>query len=285
MSRWKVAALVAAVLVVSAVVAGGAGAITATVLVTNFANDAPEPEPVVDESFELRSEALDEVRTLHVHLPADYRDSAQAQYPLLVVLDARGQAAHTAAEADRLARMGLAPPTLVVGVENTPGTRDAVFTPPGLVEGARADRFLAFLETELLPDLAERYRTDGTVLLAGHSRGGLFTTWALTQRPGLFDAVFAFSPSLWVGDGAAVPLLSDGLPRADAPTFHYASLGDAEGSNMASGFDAWTAALEAHAPPALRWRAERTAHAGHGSTPRLATPVALHAFWSAHADR
>ncbi len=96
--------------------------------------------------------------------------------------------------------------------------------------------------------------------------------------------MFAFSPSLWVGDGAAAGLLADALPAADAPTFYYTSLGDAEGAHMEEGFDAWTAALERAAPPALRWRSERTAHAGHGSTPRLATPVALHAFWSGRRD-
>ena len=281
MSRWKVAALVVAVLIVSAVAAGGIGGAVATTLVTTFSNRAPEPQPVVDESYELWSEALGETRTLHVNLPADYADSSATRYPLAVVLDGQGQAGHTAAAADLLARMGVAPQTLVVGIENTPGTRDAVFTPPGLMEGARADQFLAFIETELLPDLASRYRTDGTTLLAGHSRGGLFVTWALTQRPALFDAVFAFSPSLWVGDGATVPLLADALSTAsDAPTFYYTALGDAEGFNMENGFDAWTAILERDAPPSLRWRSERTAHAGHGATPRLATPVALHAYWA-----
>ena len=280
MSRWKAAALVAAVLIVAAIVAGGVGAAVATTLVTTFANDAPEPTPTVTESFDLWSEALAETRTLDAHLPADYEDSTAARYPLLIVLDGRGQAGHTAAAADGLARMGLAPPTIVVGIENTPGTRDAVFTPPGLMDGARADAFLSFIEAELLPDLGERYRTDGTVLLAGHSRGGLFSTWALTQRPDLFDAVFAFSPSLWVGDGAAATLLADAVPSPATPTFYYASLGDAEGYNMEEGFDAWTAALEREPRPGLRWRTERTAHAGHGSTPRLATPVALHAFWS-----
>ena len=280
MSRRKTAALVLAVLVVSAVVAGGAGAITATALVTAFANGAPGPDPVVDESFELDSEALGETRTLWAHLPADYPDAPDARYPVLIVLDARTRAGHTAEAADLLARIGAAPPTLVVGVQNTPGTRDAVFTPPGLTEGARADALLAFIEGELLPDLDARYRTDGTVLLAGNSRGGLFATWALTQRPDLFDAVFAFSPSLWVGDGAAVPLLAGALPSVDAPTFYYASLGDAEGDTMARGFDDWTAALNRGAPPALRWRTERTAHADHGSNVRLATPVALRAFWA-----
>ena len=279
MSRWKVAALVVTAVIVSAVAAGGIGAAVATTLVTTFSNQAPEPVPVVDESYDLWSDALSETRTLHVNLPADYADSTAGRYPLLVVLDGQGQAGRTAAEADLLARMGVAPPTVVVGIENTPGTRDAVFTPPGLMEGARADQFLAFIETELLPDLADRYRTDSTILLAGHSRGGLFTTWALTQRPDLFDAVFAFSPSLWVGDGAAVPLLTDALP-GEATGFYYTSLGDAEGFRMEEGFDAWTGVLESDAPPGLRWRAERTAHAGHGSTPRLATPVALHTFWS-----
>ncbi len=173
MSSWKTAALITAVILVSAVAAGGVGAAVAT-LVTTFANNAPEPTPVVDESYDLWSDALDETRTPHVHIPADYADSSRARDPLVVVLDGEGPSSTTAAAADLLARIGAGPRTVVVGVENTTGTRDQVFTPPGLMEGACADAFLAFIESELLPDLADRYRTDGTRVLAGHSRGGLF---------------------------------------------------------------------------------------------------------------
>ena len=284
MSRWKAAALVAAVLVVSAVAAGGMGAGVATALMRTVANDRPAPEPVVDESYVLPSDVLGEDREIQVHLPADYAGAPESTYPLLVVLDGAGQSEHTAESADLVARMGLGPQTVVVGVENTTGTRDRVLTPPDLADDAQGDRFLAFLETELLPDLERRYRLAEPRLLAGHSRGGLFATYALAERPDLFDGVFAFSPSSQVGSEAFLARLNRALADLPAPErFYYTSLGDAEGSTIEDGFERLAETLERSAPPSLRWRAERTGHAGHGATPRLATPVALHAFWSGRA--
>lgn len=67
-------------------------------------------------------------------------------------------------------------------------------------------------------------------VLVGHSLGGLFTLYALVERPALFDGYFAFSPCVWVGDQAIVPDFvrlgqSRGWPRAAL----YLSLGSHEG--------------------------------------------------------
>lgn len=51
-----------------------------------------------------------------------------------------------------------------------------------------------------LPVLAEPEQT----LIAGSSLGGLFALYAFFERPDLFGAVLAMSPSLWVGRGAAL---------------------------------------------------------------------------------
>jgi hypothetical protein len=113
---------------------------------------------------------------------------------------------HTRGTIDFLARNGLMPDLILVGVTNTMRTRD--LTPTRAV-GRRSDgtrgplensggalKFLDFFEKELIPHVEATYRTLPYRILAGHSLGGLFALTALVERPGLFDASIAVSPSL-----------------------------------------------------------------------------------------
>ena len=77
-------------------------------------------------------------------------------------------------------------------------------------------RYLAALEAEVLPFVESRYRTAPSRLLAGHSLGGLFTTYALVNRPDLFNGYIALSPSYHHGRdliGQMADFLSHGIDR------------------------------------------------------------------------
>lgn len=64
---------------------------------------------------------------------------------------------------------------------------------------AHADHFLTFLEEELHPEIARRYRHRGADIgLFGYSYGGLFTLYALTAGSGLFSRFGACSPGVVV---------------------------------------------------------------------------------------
>jgi len=64
----------------------------------------------------------------------------------------------------------------------------------------KADRFLEFIEKELIPEIDIRYRTQPFRTLAGWSFGGLFTVHTLINNPELFSAYLAISPSIWWDD-------------------------------------------------------------------------------------
>jgi predicted alpha/beta superfamily hydrolase len=67
--------------------------------------------------------------------------------------------------------------------------------PPG---GGGGPAFLRFLAEEAVPFIDGTYRTDSRDrTLVGLSLGGLFTLYALTERPALFNRYVAISPSLW----------------------------------------------------------------------------------------
>jgi len=90
----------------------------------------------------------------------------------------------------------------VVGIVNPPQTRVRDLTVTGADKQntqqlANADRFLAFIEQEVIPLVKQRYRTLDYQALSGTSHGGQFAINALVKRPGLFDGVIAISPSLY----------------------------------------------------------------------------------------
>jgi hypothetical protein len=148
----------------------------------------------------------------------------------------------------------------------------------------QANRFLEFLEAELIPHIDQKYRTTSTRMLAGNSRGGLFVVYSLIEAPDLFSARFAFSPALWRDDERIVSELAKSqTARAARPTFLYLSLGDRENEKMSLAFRKATTLLRTSTWPELRWRADLTAGASHQDNAVLSTPVALLKYFEASA--
>jgi hypothetical protein len=282
MTRVKTVLLVAALIVVAAAVAGVVGAGAAIALVKTSYNG-----PVDDftrTELAVHSKALGESVILGVHVPVEYAAQPERRFPVLWVLDGPSQGLDIHRATQTLSRIGAAEPAIVVEVPHSSSGRDDDFRPPveeGVSWGGQADRFLRFLETEAFPAVEESYRADSVRMLVGHSLGGFFALFAYTERPALFDAYFAFSPSVWVGGEVIVPML-EGALRQPSPegAFLYVSVGALEGNEMAAGFDAVRKTLETYAPAALRWQTEVTAGADHGSNPILSYPVAVSQYWA-----
>ena len=72
-------------------------------------------------------------------------------------------------------------------------------TPNAVLEGG-APCFLDFIENELIPYVEANYPVTQFRTLIGHSYGGLFTLFALAERPALFNYYLAIDPSMnWSG--------------------------------------------------------------------------------------
>jgi predicted alpha/beta superfamily hydrolase len=68
-------------------------------------------------------------------------------------------------------------------------------------EEHKADEFLKFIKSELIPYMEENYGADPEDRgLLGFSYGGFFTTYTLKEAPGLFTKLAIISPSLQYGD-------------------------------------------------------------------------------------
>jgi predicted alpha/beta superfamily hydrolase len=149
----------------------------------------------------LESKILGETRSYVVHTPPGYEFSNDS-YGVIILLDGDTLMHPVTTVVDFLANNRRSTPILVVGIENTDRQRD--LTPPittqwdtrpsGVVGGA--EKFLAFIADEVIPEVDRSYRTRPTRILIGHSYGGLFTVYGLFNRPEMFKAYIAISPSL-----------------------------------------------------------------------------------------
>jgi predicted alpha/beta superfamily hydrolase len=67
----------------------------------------------------------------------------------------------------------------------------------GVEKGGGAPRFLSWLETTVFPFVEREYRADPAHrILSGSSNGGLFTLYALFEKPDLFESYVAISPAV-----------------------------------------------------------------------------------------
>lgn len=263
-------------------------AVILTAVITWFASLYVFERPAFDDSVQqqtILSTVLSEQRQYLVHLPESYERAPTRRYPVIYVLDGSSQDVHTAASAALMARIGVTPEVIVVGIPNISGKgRQRDYTPPGMLQDlddkdsdkGHADKFLAFVRDELIPKIEKNYRTSSKRILAGNSRGGLFVVYALSADPSLFNAYFANSPALWRNDGEMVKRFDHFLQQNSVPKSSlFLSLGSSENDKMKDAFRGVIDALQNHAPSTLRWHAQLTQGARHDDNAEIATPVAL----------
>lgn len=247
----------------------------AAVLVLTRTASAAEPLAVF-ETVKVPSKVLGEERTALVSTPRGY-ETGTARYPVLYLTDGDAHLLHTRGTIDFLARNGLMPDVIVVGVPNTNRTRDLSPTravrhrADGTVEvvesSGGASKFLDFFEKELIPLVESRYRTVPYRVFAGHSLGGLFALTALIEKSGLFNASIAASPALdWDND----VILRRGEKFFEGRselrhTLFVTMANEEDGAASPTRFDQLRKILKRSKAKGFVWGAERMEDEDHGS--------------------
>lgn len=234
---------------------------------------APSPadldKVVIGERLSLRSDILGEERMILVYRPSgsETGGGGKAVYPVIYLLDGDTHFHHASGIVDFLSANGLMPPVIVVGVANTDRTRD--LTPsrgPDAPTSGGADRFLDFLERELVPAVDARYATAPYRIVIGHSFGGLFVLHALARKPALFDAVISISPSLgWPFQNTKGQIEDLLAARPPVDKALYVAVGGEEGEEMVGPCRALAEAIKLRAPSSVRWKFDEMTREGHGS--------------------
>lgn len=198
------------------------------------------------EQRDLRSQATG--RTYRIFVSQPPGEAPPDGFPVVYVLDGNAYFPALSLQAHALGQRpdpSLREAVLVVGIGYPADalvdipTRAEDYTPPApdaAQSGDRlasrhggAERFLDFIEHELKPRIAARYRVDpARQTLFGHSYGGLFTLYTLFTRPQAFQAYVAASPSIWWNRGYLLGLVPR-LARATYPPVRLLlSVGGAE---------------------------------------------------------
>ena len=155
-------------------------------------------KPTVGKVITIHSKVLQENREIIIRLPGDYDNSGDG-YSVLYLLDAQWEdmfliSAGTIGYMSDIYRF---PRLIIVGIYNSQRNRDMLPTEvKDRPNSGGSDRFLKFLETELIPYINSHYRTKPFSILYGGSNAGIFTLYALLKTPHLFQAYIAGSPMI-----------------------------------------------------------------------------------------
>lgn len=167
---------------------------------------------VLGEIDELYSDILSEIRMLNIYFPEGYNKNEPIKYPVIYLLDG-------SADEDFIHISGLVqynsfewvnriPKSILVGIATVDRRRDYTF-PTTIPEDAakyptsgHSDKFIAFLENELIPYMDHNYPTNKNRSIIGQSLGGLLAADILLKNPALFSSYIIVSPSIWWDNGS-----------------------------------------------------------------------------------
>jgi len=172
--------------------------------------ESPWEKITIGYTDSLHSEILDETRNIWVHVPDEAVGGiyGKTAYPVLYLLDGPGHFHAVSGLLHNLGQNDLVPKMVVVAIPNTDRTRD--LTPSHVDEmfgdssfvktSGGGDKFLEFMEQELIPFVEEKYPVTSYRTFVGHSFGGLTAVYALFSHPELFSNYVAIDPSMWWDD-------------------------------------------------------------------------------------
>lgn len=189
------------------------------------------------------SDVLATSRDVLVYLPPGYDRQPLQRYPVLYLHDGQnifdastsyvGEEWGVDETAECLIDAGLMAPAIIVAVNHGGAARAQEFAPTRdghTSAGGHADRYAAFLVTELKPFIDDTYRTlpgAAHTAVGGSSLGGLITLHLGLRHPKVFGALAVMSPSLW-WDRRAMLMRVAGLPGR-LPWRIWLDVGTAEG--------------------------------------------------------
>ncbi len=213
----------------------------------------------------INSQILSEERTILVRVPATYNQPG-TKFPTLYMLDAHApQNAMMAGIVDQQVWGGMMPEMIIVGIQNTNRVRD--MTPTVVANRAGSgggEKFLEFIEKEVIPLVEKNYRTQPFRVFAGHSLAGLAVVNSFVSRPDLFDSYIAASPFLHWDNNFVVKRAEAAFKQnKDWKKTMFIALGD-EPQYM-NGFNSFKELLKKSSPKNFEYEIQQYGDENHGS--------------------
>lgn len=233
-------------------------------LAISSAAQTPQVSSVVHYQHAIKSQVLGEDRTILVRVPRDY-DRTDAKYPVVYMLDAHPpQNAMMAGIIEQQAWGGVMPEMILVGIQNINRTKDLTPTATERAGTGGGQKFLQYIETEVIPLIDKTYRTQPYRIFAGHSLGGLFVTYSFVERPDLFNAYVAASPVLhW--DKDYVIKRAETLFKQDKDWKKRFFVGLGDEPEYLAGYNAFQSLLKRVRPKGFEYEFQQFKNDNHGS--------------------
>jgi predicted alpha/beta superfamily hydrolase len=175
-----------------------------------------ENKVVIGTIDSIHSKILGEQRKIWVYVPDSGPGGiyAKQRYPVVYLLDGDAHFYSVVGMIQQLSQVNgntICPEMIVVGIPNTDRTRD--LTPTHIVSdlpmmdsassvnSGGGEKFISFIEKELIPHIDSIYPTEPYRMLIGHSFGGLTVINSLVHHTNLFNSYVAIDPSMWWDNG------------------------------------------------------------------------------------
>lgn len=188
------------------------------VFMLTFCMQAQENSPF-NTGFEetISSKILGQQRKVWIHIPnsnGGNKIKDRGRYPVIYVLDGSENFNTVVSITEHMEESNLCPPMIVVGilhqdrlVDLTTGTDKEL---PDVVGGG--EKFMAYVEKELIPYIDANYPTTTYKTFMGHSLGGLTVMNTFLHHPKLFNSYVSLDASLWWNNQQAVKEAKTILP-------------------------------------------------------------------------
>ena len=164
---------------------------------------------VIGKIDSIQSTILNEKRKIWVYVPASDEDFGKQRYPVIYLFDAEAHFISVAGMIQQLSEVNnnmICPKMIVVGIPNIDRTRDLTPThadagPPYFYGSSETsgggEKFISFIEKELVPYVDAHYPVEPYKMLIGHSFGGLMVMQILLHHTNLFNSYISIDPSMW----------------------------------------------------------------------------------------
>lgn len=153
-----------------------------------------------EESFQ--SKILGEQRKIWIHIPNSNGGNTitnKDHYPVIYLLDGSDNFNAVVSITEHMSSEGLCPPMIVIGILHPNRMLDLTLGSdeefPGFI--GRGEKFMSYIEKELMPYIESTYPTTSYKTFIGHSVGGLTVMNTLIHQPNLFNAYVSLDGALW----------------------------------------------------------------------------------------
>jgi len=160
----------------------------------------------------IHSKILNAKRKVWIYLPSSARNKPYKKYhyPIVYLLDAESHFSSVTGMIQQLSEVNgnkVIPEMIVIGIPNVNRSLDLTPTNaltgpdgktyPSFKNSGGGEKFVAFIEKELLPHIDSLYAPSSHQTIIGHSFGGLTVMNIMVNHPNLFNHYVAIDPSMW----------------------------------------------------------------------------------------